>query len=383
MTNADADVIQARLALRALWSPWKENGKNTESDNEVGQVSTFHRALHQEVDEVLRAGFKRRLERLQGQVKLLCDTNGLKTTESSSKKAADNSKQPNTSADIDVDEGPLCESAARALRRATRCTQPPPKVYGPTETQYAKTEPEEKEEPFVRESQTLQQSLECVQQSLSSRTRQIKNLTQQLEVCKKELEVKTEQADGAKVRLETVRDDPSKLQEALQRELQRKRQKAGQLEDGSKNAQMQAKYYQKLAHDQRASFLQSERVAASGGRDTLSRHPAGDVFLVPQPPSMDDDGEEIFDVGTHVANPYVCDSWPFEPNVLARRGPQEGTMPPFTEETEEDLEEESKPRNPFRDSLKLRLPASGGDPSDDEGDYGGRYNGPSDTARSL
>eukprot|EP00930_Biecheleria_cincta_P104960 TRINITY_DN9744_c0_g1_i1.p1 TRINITY_DN9744_c0_g1~~TRINITY_DN9744_c0_g1_i1.p1 ORF type:complete len:384 (-),score=82.11 TRINITY_DN9744_c0_g1_i1:51-1202(-) len=383
MTNADADVVQARLALRALWSPLKDNGKNTESANEVGKASTFHRALHVEVDEILRTGFKRRLERLQGQVKLLCDANGLKTTENSSRKDVDTSEAPNMSADVEIDEGPLCESAAKALRRAIRCTQPPPKVYGPTATQDAKTEPEEKEEPFVRESQTLQASLECVQQSLSSRTRQIRNLTQQLEVCEKVLKEKTELADEANVRLDTLRNDPSKLQEALQQELQRKRQKSIKLADSAKNAQVQAKYYQKLAHDQRASFLQSERVAASGGRDTISRHPAGDIFLVPQPPAMnDDDGEEVFDVGTHVANPYVCDSWPFEPNVLARRGPQEGSMPPFTEETEEDLEEENKPRNPFRDSLKLRLPVAGGD-SDDEDDYAGRYNGPSDTARSL
>jgi len=383
MTNADADVLQARLALRALWSPLKENGKNVYATSEVGQASTFQRKLHVETDEVLRTGFKRRLERLQARVKLLCDANGLKATESSSREATENSEPPNKSGDVQIDEGALCESAARALRRATRCVQPPPKVYGPTETQVAKTEPEEKEEPFVYESQTLQASLECVQQSLSARTRQIKNLTEQLEVCENEFKEKTEQADGAKARLETLRNDPSKLQEMLRHELQRKRQKSEKLADGLKSAAAQAKYYQTLAHDQRASFLQSERVAASGGRETISKHPAGDIFLVPQPPAMDDDGEEVFDVGTHVANPYVCDSWPFEPNVLARRGPQEGTMPSFTEETEEDLEEENKPRNPFRQNFNLRLPPPGGGRSDDEDDYDGRYNGPSDTARSL
>ena len=40
-----------------------------------------------------------------------------------------------------------------------------------------------------------------------------------------------------------------------------------------------------------------------------------------------------------VANPYVCDSWPFEPNVLAKRTPQESAMPTFEEETEEELRE--------------------------------------------
>ena len=40
-----------------------------------------------------------------------------------------------------------------------------------------------------------------------------------------------------------------------------------------------------------------------------------------------------------VANPYVCDSWPFEPNVLAKRTPQESAMPTFEEETEEEVRE--------------------------------------------
>merc|ERR1711957_261782 len=60
----------------------------------------------------------------------------------------------------------------------------------------------------------------------------------------------------------------------------------------------------------------------------------------------DEEEPETWDVGTAFANPYVCDSWPFEPNVLANRTfKQEGTMEPCKEETKEDMENE-----------KMRLP---------------------------
>lgn len=93
--------------------------------------------------------------------------------------------------------------------------------------------------------------------------------------------------------------------------------------------------------------------------------------------SQDDDTEEMFDVGTAVANPYVCDSWPFEPNVLAKRTPQESSMPTFEEETEDDLKEAERGfrTNPFR-SLRFP-PGPSGAASDDDDD---RYPG---TARSL
>ncbi|CAE8639433.1 unnamed protein product, partial [Polarella glacialis] len=61
----------------------------------------------------------------------------------------------------------------------------------------------------------------------------------------------------------------------------------------------------------------------------------------------------------------------------------ESSMPPFAEETEEDLEEENKRfRNPFRPGLSLRMPPPRGGNSDDE-DFDDRYGGQTETARSL
>merc|ERR1712060_733776 len=131
----------------------------------------------------------------------------------------------------------------------------------------------------------------------------------------------------------------------------------------------QAKYFQTLVEQQRVYFLQSERVAVSSGRQGLSRHPAGCIWLMPQPlPMMEEEKLEGWDVGTAIANPYVCDSWPFEPNVMASRCPKEAYLQPFVEETKEDLDDEKmRLVKPFRPNLgNLRLPAQRG--SDDEED---------------
>merc|ERR1712137_844726 len=98
-----------------------------------------------------------------------------------------------------------------------------------------------------------------------------------------------------------------------------------------------------------------------GGSDRLNKFPAGDVFLVPQPLPMDEEkGSDPWDVGTSIANPYEVDSWPFEPNVLARRTPKEAPMgdaASVAEETLEDLMEAQRPSrtNPFQGpGLNLR-----------------------------
>lgn len=122
----------------------------------------------------------------------------------------------------------------------------------------------------------------------------------------------------------------------------------------------------------------------SGGPEAIKNHPCGEVFVAPMPTPMGDDLPKVWDVGNAIANPYVCDSWPFEPNFLARRTPQEMLMAPCAEETEDDiLEEEGKRRNPFRPGFALRLPNPGHSDDEDGDDFDGRYQGPSDTARSL
>jgi len=385
----DAEELQARVALRAVWSPAKQelagahttNGTNGASQDEAASSSLMHRRFRSEVEDTLRGGLLRRLARLERQVKVLCDSNGSRGVDDSQVVDEAVSTEP---ADADeCDERALCESVAKALRRANRCATEPAKNYGPTEAQVKQVAPPEKDEALEKESVTLMASLQSLEQSLASRSRQIKNLQQQADACEKELAKQNEEAEDVLGQLALFQKDPSKLSAAKDFRMERKRRRAKQMRENARHQREQATHYEALVHQQRAFFLQRERIDAHGGKQEVQRHPAGEIFLVHQPISLDDDNtQEMFDVGTSVANPYVCDSWPFEPNVLSKRGPTEAFMQPFKEETEEDLEEENKPRNPFRAGLSsLRLPARGD--SDDEDDYDGRYNGPSDTARSL
>jgi len=399
--------LEAALALRSLWAPAKAesqghggplNGTNGEGSNEdVGHSSRLHRDLRAEVDDVLKSGLLRRMARLEKQVKLLWQDDGLigaeaengaHEEEATSAPAA--AQRPCNETAAQTEGGVqdltaaqhLAETVAKALRRANRCAEPLKKVYGPTDQQEKLPDPPgEKDDGPVRETVTLRSTLSCLEQNLSSRSRQIGNLSKQLDHVEKEFKGKSIEAEEAIEKLEKLRHQP--MQQIHAERLQTRRKRVLQMESNLKESKEKAKVYQALAHQQRAFFLQSERVSAIGGKEVMSRHPAGEIFLVPTPASMEDDNVQTWDVGCAIANPYICDSWPFEPNVLARRGPQESSMPPFAEETEEDLEEENKRfRNPFRPGLSLRMPPPRGGNSDDE-DFDDRYGGQTETARSL
>lgn len=179
--------------------------------------------------------------------------------------------------------------------------------------------------------------------------------------------------------LHCLQSDPSTLHGAHSEKVGRHRSRLKQIADSLSDTRSQAKYYRSLAQQQRAYFLQRERVAVQGGSKLLARHPTGEIFLVPLPAAIGDDTpKHVWDVGTAIANPYVCDSWPFEPNVLARRCFQEAPMSPFSEETPEDLEdleeERESLRYPFRSGMQLP-PAS--DDDDDDDAY------PTGTARGM
>lgn len=45
-----------------------------------------------------------------------------------------------------MDVAPLCQTVAKALRRAKRCAEAPLKMYGPSEKQKGRAEPPEKDE---------------------------------------------------------------------------------------------------------------------------------------------------------------------------------------------------------------------------------------------
>ncbi|CAJ1384418.1 unnamed protein product [Effrenium voratum] len=344
----------------------------TSHEDGVGP-SQIHRRLKAEFDDVLRTSMQNRLKNLREEVEALCNSleaapNG--DDEPSPASSASRASAPDTKA--------LCETVAKALRRAKRCSKKPITSYGPSDRQVGKAEPSEKDEALVMEGTTLRATLASLEQSLSSRTKQILALTEQLKVCESARDERTVQAAEAKEQLDTLVSNPKKLEQICEIHLAKRKER---VEDMAKDAAQQkqhAKYYQSLAQQQRAFYLQSERISACGGKEAIARHRAGEVALVHQPTSLqDDDTEEMFDVGTAVANPYVCDSWPFEPNVLAKRTPQESSMPTFEEETEDDLKEAERGfrTNPFR-SLRFP-PGPSGAASDDDDD---RYPG---TARSL
>merc|ERR1712194_507264 len=120
--------------------------------------------------------------------------------------------------------------------------------------------------------------------------------------------------------------------------------KKEQLLTDVERAKSEAKRYQALAKQQHAFLLQTEAVFRRTGKEQIHQFSAGDIFLMPQPLPMDeDDNVEEWDIGTAVANPYVVDSFPFEPNVPARRSSQECPMDELREETFEDLVEARRP----------------------------------------
>ncbi|CAE7534595.1 FRQ1 [Symbiodinium sp. CCMP2592] len=320
--------------------------------DDSGHGSSLQSRLKTEFDEVMQSSMQRRLSRLREEVDALCSTLQPRGTTpngcDSHRQVANMSK---ASATASPDTKSLCETVAKALRRANRCALEQTKQYGPSEQQVTKADPPEKDEGLVMEGTTLRSSLSSLEQSLASRVKQIGHLTEQLKACEATREERARQAEEAKSKSSMLSGDLSLLLKICQFHLETRRERVEQMSKDTAFQKQQAKYYKSLAHQQRAFYLQSERISACGGKDAIARHKAGELALVAQPATLEDDNtQELFDVGTAVANPYVCDSWPFEPNVLAKRTPQESAMPAFEEETEEDLREAERGfrTNPFR-----------------------------------
>lgn len=365
MVCASAEELQARIALRALWEPCaSERGDNDDRP----WPSALHLSLRDEVDTVLRTGFSRRLERLHRRVSELVENNDLQTSEERKLGVASGSPEASVA--------PVPARTGRVYR---------PKVaFGPSKSQLSLVDPPEKKEEIIRQSTTLRTTLSSLKQILGSRERQISSLKSQLHVCSEMKEKREREALGVARDLKALADPNGRPEKAHQDKISRHRGRIQEMADHLREAQDQARFYKNLTQQQRAFFLQSERVAAQGGTLMINRHPTGEIFLVSQPAAMDDDmPKPVWDVGTAIANPYVCDSWPFEPNVLARRTFTTAPLSPFTEETPEDLEDEPRRGvNHFRSSLNIRLPLPGRD-LEELDDYDDRYNGPSDTARSV
>eukprot|EP00933_Yihiella_yeosuensis_P061200 TRINITY_DN64007_c0_g1_i1.p1 TRINITY_DN64007_c0_g1~~TRINITY_DN64007_c0_g1_i1.p1 ORF type:complete len:374 (-),score=86.71 TRINITY_DN64007_c0_g1_i1:165-1286(-) len=359
------------------------------SSSSGGSNGDLRWSLKAEVNEIMTKSFERRLARVQKMVDILVSENG-SLGASNGNEAAPPAETPSRilekSSSEAQTEGPppelqtrqLSIQVAKALRRANKCAEPIRKHFGPTPTQEQQIDPPEKHEGLVREVVILRSTQQSLERSLGSRDRQIKNLSTQLEVCNQELEERTAQAKLQEDKLAQLQKDPSKLVDALAEREKAQKKRVSEASENVQKYKQQAKHCQALAHQQRAFFLQSERVAASGGQKVVSRHPCGEIMLVPQPFFEEGNIQDAWDIGTAIANPYVCDSWPFEPNVLARRCSQEGTMPVFQEETEEDLEEENSVVSRFRRPGIPALRMRGLDADDSDED-----DGPSGTARSA
>eukprot|EP00929_Paragymnodinium_shiwhaense_P114053 TRINITY_DN82373_c0_g1_i1.p1 TRINITY_DN82373_c0_g1~~TRINITY_DN82373_c0_g1_i1.p1 ORF type:complete len:612 (+),score=212.27 TRINITY_DN82373_c0_g1_i1:158-1993(+) len=611
MVCSTAEDLQARLALRALFAPYCEQDSSkgraqaNEDEDEASCFgpSAFHKRIAAEINEILEESSRRRLngaEKKAAAGLTSAPSNGTSSpsaarappaAEAAPKRSVQTKDaEAQTLASSQVKTKKLDASIQKALTKAaesSRIAKPisfefePSKMWGrdrggllsaglPTELvlkQMMFSIPQEKafdpSEDVIRESITLKQTLGSVMQSIGSREKQIAQLKSQHATVEGLVKKSEQEEQASKACLAELEKDPSKCEEVLADRIKQRRKRVERLVGNVDNLQAQAKHFQKLAQQQRAFFVQSERIAVNGGQEGIDRHPAGEIFVVPAPENLGEDkaeavamrlaalgeqhpgvgqkyhnmavthhksqeyeeamrcyrkafeillaalgdvppgippaqgildtlelyfdasmeevdcdgfkkalhdalrelpglskaalvmvetlkislhggngssagvgvGEPLpiicaevhgplalirrlrnmelrtmnvqglpalansdemlsWDVGTAIANPYVCDSWPFEPNVLARRTPSEASfkyagippeepLKPCVEETQEDIddEEDDKPRNPFRGRglavppLPLGQQSSEEDESDDDR--------PSGTARSL
>lgn len=385
MVCLSAEELQARLALRALWKPAREE---LEDAALPGTSSILYKTLRAEVDDVLRSSHKRRAQRLEHNVQRLQQSGSIgaaalqengepevTTNGSSHDPMVDEAVQTNLSGET-IPSSKLATSFEKAMTTQIKAQRPPNKRFGPTsKQQFVFTEPPLKPEKIERETTTLQMTLSAIEQNLGSRHRQINSLGDQLEACKKELAQAKVKSDGTSETLRTLKQEPNGATTVHASRLRKKKENLENLVKSLDKTKDERKRNEALTKQQHAYLTQTELLYRRGGLESINKFPAGDVFLTPAPLPVDDDGVEVWDVGTAHANPYTVDSWPFEPNVLARRCPQEGALDSLREETHEDLLEAKMP--------PMRLPLNTRHFVDDDDDDDDDYAGPSATSRSL
>jgi len=358
--------------------------------------------MRAEFDEVLKAGLSRRLGRLERKVNRLIEgSSGNNGQENISPKAATNGSSPTAAASLSVTEEAvqttssgsqdywqeerkfgdhvpvekLADAFEKAYLHAIRSTWPVQKKWGPSRRQNNYEDPPYKEEKLEKEMTTMRSTFSSLAQNLANRERQIISLKAQRDVAKAAVRDEEDKVSELEETLRQV-SDPKKLPAVYESKRTLQKQDLEKLTVELQRTKAEAKQMQTLAKQQHAFFVQAETIfCQERGAERMRRFPAGEVFIVPQPLPMDDEKAESWDVGTAVANPYEVDSWPFEPNVLARRCPKECPMDNVTEETFEDLMEAQRPgrTNPFRGGLNLHSM------NNDDDDY----DGPSATSRSL
>eukprot|EP00930_Biecheleria_cincta_P014873 TRINITY_DN12610_c0_g1_i1.p1 TRINITY_DN12610_c0_g1~~TRINITY_DN12610_c0_g1_i1.p1 ORF type:complete len:473 (+),score=106.50 TRINITY_DN12610_c0_g1_i1:133-1551(+) len=214
----------------------------------------------------------------------------------------------------------------------------PPKVFGPTCRQNDLVDPPEKFPPLWDEEESERHSLGTIHRVLAKRDAQTTELHKQLRQARQQLWEQTAEARQAKAHLNAYLADTSQAPRAQAEAIARLRGEVEELSGRLADCRQQEQYWSSIAKRQRAFFQQSERISQEG-LNLLRRHPAGDIFLAPQPVVLEDDeprDEPMWDVGTSHCNPYAVDSWPFEPNVLAAKASAQPNLHRWEEGTDEE-----------------------------------------------
>lgn len=412
---------EAKLALRSLLSSAHSRPAET-ADDVCPSCSIFHSSVRSEVDEALKASLARRQKRLENKISqfvqsgspsagatvesIVLDDDEKAITNGHSKPlsigTSDGEAQTSLTGET-VPPDKLANAFEKAMVQAMKAARLPPKKFAKSKAAatnkqvFSAEEPCEKDEKKERESLTIKASLDAVNSSLKNRERQIASLTRQLAFCKSVSEKEEAKVNEVSTILQSGRNPSVSAVALYSDQLQRRKEKLKQLRLDVERTRSERMRNEELAKQQHSYLMQTELLYRQGMHNRIQRFPSGDVFLAHQPLPVDDDGAaETSDVGTAYANPYEVDSWPFEPNVLARRASQETSMDTLNEETDWDLKD-ANTSPPSRKSPMSQLPTLpishlsradddndeeeiGSDDDDDEEDD---YGGPSTTARSV
>lgn len=236
----------------------------------------------------------------------------------------------------------------------------------PSARQKRFADPPEKGWQHIDEERSARVSLVTVQRNLYKRDSQTQELHRQLRETQKDCISQKLEATHAVKRLQDLLADPSFAPQVQAEELRHLKCQVEDLSGSLADTKQSEVQWQIVAKRQRAFFMQSERVAQEGV-NIFRKHPAGELFLAPPPVYLEDDVDEDprkppWDIGTSHINPYVNDSWPFEPNACAQRCAVEPNLSRWDEEDgdiaiESDSDDGSTSEaDRERAQLMLRLP---------------------------
>jgi len=238
-------------------------------------------------------------------------------------------------------------------------------TLSPSARQKRYPDPPEKGWMQVDEDRSLRLSMGTLQRNLQKRDGQTQELHRQLRQTQQDCQRQKLEATYATQKLQDLLSNPKTAPQVQAQEMQGLRKSVDSLSSQLADSKQSEVQLQIVAMRQRAFFMQSERVAQEGV-NLFRKHPAGELFLAPPPVYLEDDMDEDprkppWDVGSSHINPYVNDSWPFEPNACAQRCAVEPNLGRWDEEdglVDTDSEDGSQGSGGEgeRAQLMLRLP---------------------------